>query len=91
VKDEQGTYYFPFPQNRQVRMYVREDQETVWFRLWSQSDPTLWDDHGWLPWEAIEQAMALRRPKGFDPKTAYDVQVARAVLKETRDGPESET
>jgi len=84
MKDERGTYYYPFPQNRQVRMYVREDDGTVCFRLWNQDDPALWDDHGWVPWEAVKQAMALRRPSGFDPKIAYDIHVAWAVLSETR-------
>lgn len=83
MKDEKGVYYFPFPQNPKVRMYVREDQGTVWFRLLNEADPGLWDDHGWIPWEALEQAMALRTPKDFDPKQAYDLNVARAVLKES--------
>jgi hypothetical protein len=80
MKDDRGIYYYPFPQNHQVRMYVREAENTLWFRLWSEADPALWEDHGWLPWEAVRQAMALRTPKDFDAKRAYDPEVARAVL-----------
>lgn len=80
MKDDRGIFYYPFPQNRQVRMYVREAEGTLWFRLWNETDPALWDDHGWLSWEAVQQAMALRTPKEFDAKRAYDPEVARAVL-----------
>jgi hypothetical protein len=82
MRDDRGVYYYPFPQNPKVRMYVREEEGTIWFRLWSQDDIALWDDHGWIPWEAVQQAMALRRPAHFDPKRAYDLHVARAVLEE---------
>lgn len=80
MKDDRGIYYYPFPQNRQVRMYVREADGTLWFRLWNEADPALWDDHGWLPWDAVQQAMALRTPRDFDANRAYDPEVARAVL-----------
>jgi hypothetical protein len=89
MEDEKGVYYFPFPKNHQVRMYVRKAEGTVWFRLWNKADPALWDDHGWIPWEAVQQAMALRTPENFDPKQAYDLDVARATLKESEGKKES--
>ncbi len=84
MQDERGVFYHPFPQNPRVRMYVREAEGTLFFRLWSEDDLALWDDHGWIAWEAVQQAMALRTPSNFDPKRAYDPHVARAVLKEAR-------
>jgi hypothetical protein len=89
VKDDKGVYYYPFPQNKQVRMYVREDRGAVWFRLWNETDAALWDDHGWIPWEAVQQAMALKKPSSFNPEAAYDLDVARAVLSEAGGGTDS--
>lgn len=86
MKDKTGVYYFPFPQNKRVRMYVKQASATVFFRLWSADDPTLWEEHGWVPYDAIEQAAAMYSGKGFDPKTAYDVHIARAVLRDEGDG-----
>ena len=83
MKDDRGKYYYPFPQNKQVRMYVQEEGEEVFFRLWNSDAPELWDEHGWIPYEAIKQAEAMYdREKNFKPNQAYDLEIARAVLKE---------
>ena len=82
MKDKNGVYYFPFPQNKRVRMYVREDQETVCFRLWNADDDQMWEAHGWVPYGAIREAAAMYDKNNFDPDNAYDIDVARAVLKE---------
>ena len=82
MKDELGLYYYPFPQNTRVRMYVREAQGSVLFRLWNADDPKLWEEHGWVPYDAIRQAQAMYTGKGFDPRYAYDIEVARALIKE---------
>jgi hypothetical protein len=82
VKDDRGIYYYPFPENKQVRMYVRRETGEVAFRMWSSGDPQLWEDHGWVPYGAIRQAAALFKGKGFDPRRAYDMAVATALLKE---------
>jgi hypothetical protein len=87
MQDEKGVYYFPFPQNPQVRMYVKKAEGTVCFRLLNEADPALWAEHGWLPWEAVQQAMALRPPKAFDARQAYDLDVAHAVLQEAGENP----
>ncbi|MFW6081571.1 MAG: hypothetical protein ACOC7W_06625 [Desulfosalsimonas sp.] len=82
MKDEKGLYYYPFPQNRRVRMYVRQSGDTVEFRMWNEDDPGMWEQHGWVAWEAIEQAAAMYSGKGLDPRQAYDMRLARALIKE---------
>ena len=83
MKDERGAYYYPFPQNKRVRMYVKKvDGGEVCFRLWNADDPQLWMEHGWVPHVAIEQASAMYNRGGFDPQRAYDMDVARAILKQ---------
>lgn len=81
MKDNLGLYYHPFPQNKQVRVYVREGEGTIWFRLWSRNDPDLWKEHGWVPYGAIKQAMAAYAKKDFDPKQVYDLEVAKMLLR----------
>ena len=83
MKDELGKYYHPFPQNKKVRMYVQEEEGNISFRLWNADDPKLWDDHGWIPYEAIKQAAAMYDQKNdFNPNKAYDLDIAKALLKE---------
>jgi len=62
-------------------MYVREDEGTIWFRLWNADDPDMWEDHGWVPYGAIKQATAMSKTKNFDPGRAYDIEVAKMLLK----------
>ncbi|MBW1783818.1 MAG: hypothetical protein JRL30_24145 [Deltaproteobacteria bacterium] len=83
MKDERGKYYYPFPQNKKVRMYVKEEDATIYFRLWNAVDPQLWSQHGWIPYDAIIQAQTMYEQKNdFNPSQAYDLEIARAVLKE---------
>ncbi|MDL2321026.1 hypothetical protein LJC47_01580 [Desulfosarcina sp. OttesenSCG-928-B08] len=85
MKDRIGLYYYPFPENKQVRMYVREKADEVEFRMKNENDPAIWNDHGWVPYSAILQAQVLYARKGsFDPNRAYDLQVAKAVLAEEK-------
>lgn len=81
MKDKRGLYYHPFPQNKGVRMYVREDEGDIWFRLWNIEDPKMWEEHGWVPYGAIKQATAMFEGKHFDPRDAYDLEVAKTLLK----------
>jgi hypothetical protein len=37
-------------------MYVRAKDGAIWFRLWNADDTALWDEHGWVPYEAVRQA-----------------------------------
>ena len=57
----------------------------VFFRLWNADDALLWKDHGWVSYDAIKQATAMYTGNQFDPKEAYDLQLAQALLKEDRD------
>jgi len=82
MKDKRGLYYYPFPQNKNTRMYVREKEGAVWFRLWNADDPKLWEEHGWVPYDAIKQAEALYDGNAFDPAKAYDLQTAEALIRE---------
>jgi hypothetical protein len=61
---------------------VRQAEGTFWFRLYNTSDPSLWELHGWVPWEAIQQAAAMYRGNALDPLQAYDLDLARALMEE---------
>lgn len=82
MKDEKGLYYYPFPRNQNVRMYVRAKDGDVWFRLWNADDPKLWDEHGWVPYGAVKQAQNQYDGDSFDPAQAYDLQTARVLIEE---------
>ncbi len=83
MKDERGIYYYPFPQNKRVRMYVLRRGDDICFRLWSADDPKLWEEHGWVPYDAIQKASSMYDGKsGFDPNHAYDLIIAKALLEE---------
>lgn len=83
MKDKRGRYYYPFPRNKRVRMYVKEEAGGIFFRMWNTDDPQLWLDHGWVPYEAITKAAAMYDNRNrFDPDQAYDIDVARSVLEE---------
>lgn len=83
MKDNRGLYYYPFPQNTRVRMYVRSNGQDICFRLWNTDDEDIWEKHGWVPYEAIRQASAMYgKGKAFDPNHAYDINVAKALIKE---------
>ena len=84
MKDDKGLYYYPFPLNKRVRMYVREMSGEIRFRMWNSDDPQLWEEHGWVPYDAIKQAQKMYAVKDFDPKQAYDIQIAQALIKENK-------
>ena len=86
MKDQRGIYYFPYPTNKSVRMYVQESEEgDIEFRLWNDKDPKLWEEHGWAPFSVLKEAFEMYESvrSEFNPKTAYDINVAKALLKET--------
>jgi hypothetical protein len=82
MKDQLGLYYYPFPQNKKVRMYVRAAADEPEFRMWNQDDPQMWEAHGWVPYSAIVHAKAMYKGKTFDPDKAYDIQAAKALIAE---------
>ncbi len=86
MKDKDGgRYYYPFPENKQVRMYVKESGAGIMFRMWRRDDETLWEEHGWVPHDAIVQAAEMYTGKNFDPKTVYDIRIARALIRDEKD------
>ena len=91
MKDKKGLYYYPFPQNRRVHMYVREGEGTIWFRLWHADDPELWEKHGWVPYGAIKQAAAMYKGKNFPPNEAYNIELAKVLLEEDASQPEEDS
>lgn len=84
MKDDKGLYYYPFPRNHRVRMYVRKSEDGVSFRLWSQDDPKLWEEHGWVPYDAIKQAATMYKSGNFNPDQAYDIRAAKALIEEDK-------
>ena len=84
MKDQKGIYYFPDPNDRDTRVYVRQGVDGPEFRLWRNNLPEVWEKHGWLPHQVIEAAAAMYRQGGKDksnPLLLYDLDVARALLK----------
>ncbi len=49
MKDDRGLYYYPNPLNKKFRMYIREADGDVCFRMWSADDPDLLTQHEWVP------------------------------------------
>lgn len=84
MKDKNGLYYYPFPQNKSVRMYVRPAADEIEFRMWNQNDPGMWMEHGWVPYSAIDQAKAMYKGGPFDPDKTYDLSLAKALIAENR-------
>jgi len=82
MKDERGVYYYPNLQNKKIRTYVRREKGEIFFRLLNSDDPGLWEEHGWLPYEAIKQATALNKNQNFDSKQVYDINMAKVLLDE---------
>jgi hypothetical protein len=86
MKDQFGVFYYPFPENHRVRMYVKEAGGDICFRMWNADDEKMWAEHGWVPYTAIREASAMydRKKGGFDPSRAYDLDTARALIEEER-------
>ncbi len=84
MQDKRGLYYYPFPANKRIRMYVRRTGPDVSFRMWNQDDEKLWEEHGWVPYRAIKEASAIygKKSGGFDPNRAYDIVAANELLRD---------
>ena len=82
MKDERGTYYTPSLQHPEVRMYVRDNDGVIEFRLFNPTEPIVWEKHQWVPYEAIRQAaeMYKERGTGRNPLALYDLDIAKALL-----------
>lgn len=85
MQDTYGVYYYPLPGHKSIRMYVRENEEVIEFRLHNDKDPQLWAEHGWLSYEAVRQAAEMyNRRNGNDPLRLYDFDVALHALQEAK-------
>ena len=82
MKDKLGLYYYPNPLNKNFRVYVQRMSGEICFRLWNAEDQKLWDEHEWVPYGAIKKAAEMYEGQSMDPKQAYDIEIARALLKE---------
>ncbi|MDR0339559.1 MAG: hypothetical protein LBH65_04710 [Desulfovibrio sp.] len=84
MKDDKGLYYHPDPADAGSRVYVRESAAGVEFRLWRADHPEVWEKHQWLAHSVIEAAalMYKERGSGADPLALYDLNVARALIKD---------
>lgn len=84
MKDETGLYYHPDPSEPKTRVYVRESAAGIEFRMWRADRPEVWDRHEWLVYDVIRAAVSLYKERGSaaDPLAFYDLNVARALLKE---------
>ncbi|MDL2210039.1 hypothetical protein LJC26_04465 [Desulfovibrio sp. OttesenSCG-928-O18] len=84
MRDDLGFYYYPNPADTRGRVYVRQGENGIEFRLWHAEYPMVWEKHEWVPQAALEAAAAMYRNggKGSDPMALYDVAVAKALLKE---------
>ncbi len=84
MKDDNGLYYYPDPTETRTRVYVRPGESGPEFRLWHAERPEIWERHDWLPFSVVQAAAAMyKEQKGSsDPLTLYDINVARALLKD---------
>lgn len=80
MKDKLGLYYYPFPQNKRVRMYVCRLEGVIHFRMWNADDVQMWEQHDWIPYEAIRRAAEMYTGKPFNPGQAYNIEIARELL-----------
>ena len=84
MKDKRGLYYYPNPLNKNFRIYVREMEGEICFRMYNAEDPSLWEEHEWIPYGAIQKATEMYQGGTIDPKQAYDIEIGRALVKEEK-------
>jgi len=89
MKDKLGLYYYPFPDNRRVRMYVHEIQDKICFKFWNADAPEIWDKQRWVAYDEIVKATAAYKDKKRNPIEAYDVEVAKNLIKEDKEEQEN--
>ncbi len=83
MKDENGLYYHPDPSDSKTRVYVRQTPAGVEFRMWRADHPEVWERHGWLALAVLAAAADMYKERGgSDPLVCYDMNVARALLKD---------
>lgn len=80
MRDKKGSYYYPVPANKRVKMYVRDNEGTIEFRLHNEDDPQLWEEHGWISYEMAKRAAEMYDRPGVNPLVLYDFDVALHIL-----------
>ncbi len=89
MKDKLGLYYYPFPANRRVRMYVHEIQDKICFKFWNADAPEIWDKQRWVAYDEIVKTTAAYKNKERNPIEAYDIEVAKNLIKEDKEEQEN--
>ena len=86
MRDDLGVYYHPNPADTRSRVYVREGDSGIEFRLWHEEFPMVWEKHSWVPQAMLETAAAMYRDSGknANPMALYDANVARALIQEEK-------
>lgn len=83
MKDQHGIFYYPAPANKKFKMYVRDNDGVIEFRLHNEEDQKMWEEHGWITYEMAKQAASMyNRKNGADPLSLYDFETALSVLKD---------
>lgn len=83
MQDERGYYYHAQAGNPKVRVYVRQGENGIEFRLWAYGHPEIWDQHEWLEYDVIRMAAEMyqmERNADADPLKLYDINIARNLL-----------
>lgn len=81
MKDATGPYYYPVPANKQVKMYVRNNNDVIEFRLHNEQEPSVFERHGWVTLEAVRRA-AEQYSGQVRPLELYDIEIAKRLLRE---------
>ncbi|CAK7065229.1 MAG: hypothetical protein DELT_01620 [Desulfovibrio sp.] len=81
MQDDHGLYYYPNPADTRSRVYVRQGEDGLEFRLWHADHDMVWEKHGWVPQAALEEAAELYRAQGkANPMSLYDTVVGQALI-----------
>ena len=85
MRDNYGVFYYPQPENKRLKMYVRISDGVVEFRPAHADNARLWEQHGWIPYEAAKKADEYSREQGKRyPLHLYDFDVALGVLSDVQ-------
>ena len=86
VHDKEGLFYYPYPGNKRIRMYLRENEGVIEFRLHNVDHPEIWEGHGWLDMDIIKRGAQMFADRGgkADPIQIYDLQTAQYLIKDAK-------
>ena len=86
MQDKDGIFYYPNPANKRIRMYVRENEGNIEFRLSNVDHPEIWEYHGWIDIDIVRRGARMFEERGskVDPTNIYDLETARYLIKDAR-------